>query len=289
MPNTIVVGDSVGLGISQAIPGSQFVGAEGRQLSQMGPDFNSAIAAAGQGDTIIISAGYNGAFSTQDVSLLTNSIQQMRQKGAHVVIAGLRETGMDEAINTQYAATNRQLQQVASATGAVFSTQCTTIGNSLPAGNVHGGYPQLAQACMSAASAGGSPAAAAGTSTATPGAGASAEADRDAESRNQEGGMRGFFLMLSRIPLIGGVFRWLGNLFGMNIPEEPAAAPTTPTAGGTGASTTEPQTTPDERTRAAARDAANGNTAAGTGAEVASASVPVSLPPGNGQRVRGAQ
>lgn len=287
MPNTIVVGDSVGLGISQAIPGSQFVGAEGRQLSQMGPDFNSAIAAAGQGDTIIISAGYNGAFSTQDVSLLTNSIQQMRQKGARVVIAGLRETGMDEAINTQYAATNRQLQQVASATGAVFSNQCTTIGNSLPAGNVHGGYPQLAQACMSAA-AGGSPAAATGASTTTPGAGSSAEADRDAESRNNEGGMRGFFLMLSRIPGIGGIFRWLGNLFGMNIPEEPAAAPTAPTTGGAGASTTEPQTTPDERTRAAARDAASGNAAAGTGASVTSASVPVSLPPGNGQQVRGA-
>ncbi len=279
MPNTIVVGDSVGLGISQAIAGSQFVGAEGRQLGQMGPDFNSAIAAAGQGDTIIISAGYNGAFSEQDVTLLTNSIQQMRQKGARVVIAGLRETGMDAAINTQYAATNRQLQQVASATGAVFSNQCTTIGNSLPAGNVHGGYQQLAQACIAAANTGAAPAAGAAPATGNP----SAEADNAQASRNSGGGIGEFFsgLWTTIQNLFHSLMEWINSLIGPNQNDQ-AAAPSTPGAQGAGGQS---QGAPDERARAAARAAAAGSPAAGTGTD-APVSVP-SLPAATGPLVRG--
>lgn len=279
MPNTIVVGDSVGLGISQAIAGSQFVGAEGRQLSQMAPDFNSAIAAAGQGDTIIISAGYNGAFSPQDVTLLTNSIQQMRQKGAQVVIAGLRETGMDAAINAQYAATNRQLQQVASATGAVFSNQCTTIGNGLPAGNVHGGYQQLAQACIAAANTGAAPAAGAAPATGNP----SAEADNAQANRNSGGGIGEFFSGLwdGIVKFIEKAMNWLSSLFGGG-EGQPGVPGSTPNAGTGGQS----QGAPDERARAAARAAAAGSPAAGTGTD-APVSTP-SLPAATGPLVRGA-
>lgn len=150
-----VVGDSVAEGIAGAIPNSRELGTVSATVPQMEENFRTAINEARTGDTVIISAGYNG-FSRQHATQLQGWVQELREKGATVVIAGIRETGMDAERNRQYAETNRLLGQIATATGAVFSNQCIAIGNRNPAGNVHGGYEALATACLASARSGGS-------------------------------------------------------------------------------------------------------------------------------------
>lgn len=292
MPKTIVVGDSVALGIGQAIPRSM-ISAEGNlRIDQMQNYFNSAIATAESGDTVIVSAGYNSTgpngISTEDLTRLQGWVNQLHTKGARVVIAPLRETGMtgDYAhLNGQTAITNRQLRTL---TNVTVADQCVATANGIPGGEIHGAYPDLARICQASAAASTAVTAspAAGTGTTTNGGNPSAEADNAQANRNS-GGIGDFFrnilTSLSQIPIIGGLFRAIGNLFGLNIPE-PAATTTTAAAAGTGG-TTDTQTTPDERTRAAALAAANGNSAAGTGTDVASVA-PTSLPAARGPLVR---
>ena len=98
MPKTLVVGDSVAVGIGGAIAGAQVFAQNNLRIEDMQSYFNRAIAAAGQGDTVIISAGYNSTtasgLSQSDITLLQTNIDQLVAKGAHVVIAPLRETRM---------------------------------------------------------------------------------------------------------------------------------------------------------------------------------------------------
>ena len=74
---------------------------------------------------------------------------------------------------------------------------------------------------------------------------------------------------------------WISSFFEPNTNDHAAAAATP-------AAVKPPQTTPDARTLEEARAAANGNAAAGTGAEVASAATPTTLPVAEGARVQGA-
>ena len=287
MPNTIVVGDSVGLGISQAITGSRFAGAEGLRIDQMGTHFNSAIASAAQGDTVIISAGYNSTgpngISNEDVQRLQGWIDQLHAKGARVVIAPLRETGMTgdyAALNGRTAQTNRQLATLRNATVA---TGCVATANGIPNGEIHGAYPDLARICQAAlASAPGE----------TPGqeTGNAENNRRAAEQQATEGGFRGFLRGLLDIPILGGIIRFVCGLFGMNFDNNTAAAGGETPNGGAGSGQNQqpangqsqtPEPSNPERANEQARAAVNGSPAAGTGQDATAPGTPGTTPPFN--------
>lgn len=157
MAKTLVVGDSVAAGIGGAIAGAQVFAQNSLRIDQMQSYFDRTIAAAGQGDTVIISAGYNSTgsngLSQSDLNLLQSNIDQLVAKGAHVVIAPLRETGMtaDYArLNGQTARTNTQLRGLRNATVA---DQCVAAANGIAGGEIHGAYPDLARICRAASTA----------------------------------------------------------------------------------------------------------------------------------------
>lgn len=157
MPKTLVVGDSVAVGIGGAISGAQVFARNSLRIDQMQSYFDRAIAAAGQGDTVIISAGYNSTgangLSQADIALLQTNIDQLAAKGAHVVIAPLRETGMtgDYArLNGQTARSNAQLRGLRNATVA---DQCVAAANGIAGGEIHGAYADLARICQAASTA----------------------------------------------------------------------------------------------------------------------------------------
>lgn len=157
MPKTLVVGDSVAVGIGGAISGAQVFAQNSLRIDQMQSYFDRAIAAAGQGDTVIISAGYNSTgadgLSQADIALLQTNIDQLAAKGAHVVVAPLRETGMtgDYArLNGQTARSNTQLRGLRNATVA---DQCVATANGIAGGEIHGAYADLARICQAASTA----------------------------------------------------------------------------------------------------------------------------------------
>jgi len=240
MAQTYVVGDSVALGIGQQIQNARIVAREGARIDQMEPFFNSAIAGVAQGDTVIISAGYNSTgangLSTQDVSRLQGWVDQLHAKGAKVVIAPLREEGMGGAyahLNGKTAQTNQQLRGLRNATVA---DGCVAAANAIAGGEIHGAYTDLARICQTAAGA-------AVAATSGPSAGAETEEQRQTRERNArtaedaqgQGSGGGFMEMImglfSKIgDLIKGLFSWIGGLFGGGNDDAPqaTAAPAAP-------------------------------------------------------------
>lgn len=251
MPNTIVVGDSVGLGISQALTGSTFAGGEGKRIDQMKADFNSAVAAAEKGDTVIISAGYNSTgpngISAADVQSLQTFIDQLGEKGAKVVIVPLRETGMtgDYArLNGQTAKTNEQLRGLK---GATVVEECIATANGIAGGEIHGAYLDLGKKCVDAA-------AKISTGAVTEGEKEATAADESKGDGWDIGGMLSGF-----VEKIKEFFSWLVDLvsgwFGGDEEPKPEAAPTPE------APKEEPAPSDPEKAKAAALEAAQGNSA----------------------------
>ncbi|PZP85493.1 MAG: hypothetical protein DI582_05750 [Azospirillum brasilense] len=240
MAQTYVVGDSVALGIGQQIQNARIVAREGARIDQMEPFFNSAIAGVSQGDTVIISAGYNSTgangLSTQDVSRLQGWVDQLHAKGAKVVIAPLREEGMGGAyahLNGKTAQTNQQLRSLRNATVA---DGCVATANGIAGGEIHGAYGDLARICQTSAGA---------ALAATSGRDAAGETDeqrqtrernaRTAEDAQGQGSGGGFMEMImglfSKIgDLIKGLFSWIGGLFGGGNDDAPQAAAAAPAA-----------------------------------------------------------
>lgn len=185
MPKTLVVGDSVAVGIGGAISGAQVFAQNSLRIDQMQSNFDRAIAAAGQGDTVIISAGYNSTgpngLSQSDLTLLQTNIDRLVAKGAHVVIAPLRETGMAGVyarLNGQTARSNTQLRGLRNATVA---DQCVDTANGIAGGEIHGAYPDLARICQAAAT--GRTAGRGGRRTTATGAPASSDDESDGQAQ----------------------------------------------------------------------------------------------------------
>ena len=113
----------------------------------------------------------------------------------------------------------------------------------------------------------------------------SAEADAAQANRNQGGGFGEWLgeLWTKIQEFFAPIIDWIAGFFDPTTNDH-AAAGSTPGAGGAGNA---PQNAPDARTLEEARGAANGNAAAGTGADVASAAAPVTLPVASGPLVRG--
>lgn len=280
MAQTIVVGDSVGLGISKALSGSMFAGAEGLRIDQMQNHFNSAVATAEKGDIVIISAGYNSTgpngISADDLKSLQTLTDQLNAKGAKVVIAPLRESGMtgDYAkLNGQTAKTNEQLRTLK---GATVAEGCIASANGIAGGEIHGAYTDLGRMCYEAGS----------KAVAPSGAGVRSEADREADSAGSKGEssglegiwetIKGFFSMIAEA--ISGIF---SKLFGSDESKEPATPAATPPA----KPSQEAKAAPDAQAQAAALAAAKDNPAAGTGAEASTVAAPVVLPEAVGPRI----
>lgn len=277
MPNTIVVGDSVGLGISQALKGSSFAGGEGKRIDQMQADFNSAIAAAEKGDTVIISAGYNSTgpngLAEADVKSLQTLATALNEKGAKVVLVPLRETGMtgDYArLNGQTAKTNAQLRTI---TGATVAEAALASANGIPNGEIHGAYLELGRASVEAAARISAPAAAPATAQ-TDGERQAAAADNGKKEQGWGEWIMG---------LINGLIEWITSFFSGGDKAQPETA--SPAATPTAPASEEAKASPDAKTQEAALAAARGNAAAGTGTSVSESSIP-SLPDATGPRVK---
>lgn len=242
MPKTVVVGDSVAVGIGGAIAGAQVFAQNGLRIDQMQRYFDRAIAAAGQGDTVIISAGYNSTgpngLSQADLAFLQTNIDQLVAKGARVVIAPLRESGMagDYArLNGQTIHTNRQLRGLRQATVA---DSCVAVANAIAGGEIHGAYTDLARICRAASTttiaANSRPASRGGRPALATGAPASSQDDADDRSlpasempAPSSSGIMDFFKSLW--DMIAGFFMSLFS--GGTAATAPAAAPaSTPTA-----------------------------------------------------------
>ncbi|MBA4274788.1 MAG: hypothetical protein C0436_03940 [Alphaproteobacteria bacterium] len=155
---TFVVGDSVGVGIGQNIRGAQVYATPGHQIQQMGPHFNQALGAISRGDTVVISAGYNstraGGIPENEQRQLQGWVQQLRDGGAHVVIMGLRETNIGSGyrqLSGRTSISNQQLAGIAQATGASFAEGAIAIANTIPRGEIHGRYAELAREALAVA------------------------------------------------------------------------------------------------------------------------------------------
>lgn len=241
MPKTLVVGDSVAVGIGGAIAGAQVFARERLFIEDMQPYFDRAVAAAGQGDTVIISAGYNSTgpngLSQSDLTLLQTNIDQLVAKGAHVVIAPLRETGMtgDYArLNGQTARSNTQLRGLRNATVA---DQCVATANGIAGGEIHGAYPDLARICQAAATAAraatGPAAGRGGRRTTATGAPASSDEESDGQAQPtgeqsaQSGGGLWDFLKSIWDAIVGFFASIFGGGSATSTTDSPAPAPAT--------------------------------------------------------------
>lgn len=295
------IGDSIAHGMAATLGSVDKAVVNGR-VGDLSGQIDQIQGQIQRGDTIVLSIGYNSAtptgLSAADLQTIQAQVSRLTQAGATVLIPGLRTRGMTSGAHGNFATLNdnadgtpgiasRINEQLGRITGARLLTECTTQANGQSNGDPHAFAAELARICQAAAAssqANTAPAAPAAPETGNGtgngnGANPSAEADNNSFFRN-------LFVGLSQIPLIGGLFRMLGNLFGMNIPEPTpsgASAPATGT-GGTGA---QAQGAPDAQTLAAARAAGQGSPAAGTGAD-ADVAMP-SLPAARGPLVQGAR
>lgn len=292
MAKTFAVGDSVALGIGQAIPGAQIIAHEGRTVATMQPLFNSALAAVEKGDTVIISAGYNSTgangMSADDLKLLQTNVTALAEKGAKVVIAPLREEwpqgGKYAALKGLSSKTNKQLRSI---TGATVAEDCIAVANGLANGEVHGSYDKLSSICTATAAKIAAPAAAVANTD-----GGLTEGEKLAASADAKGGglMDG---LMDFISMIGDLLKGIGekiaevfsSIFGSLTgsgddkvaSNDGAAKPDKPKDEGKGA--------PDAKAKEEALAAAKGNSAAGTGKDVADNGTP-SLPEAKGPKVK---
>jgi hypothetical protein len=264
MAQTYVVGDSVAVGIGQQIQNARVMARSGARIDQMESFFNSAIAGVSQGDTVIVSAGYNSTgangLSTQDVNRLQGWIDQLHAKGAKVVIAPLREEGMSGAyahLNGKTAQTNQQLRSLRNATVA---DGCVAAANGIAGGEIHGAYSDLARICQTAAGAAvaatGGPAVDAETEEQRQTRERNARTAEDAQAQGSSGGfmemIMGFFSKIG--DLIKGFFSWISGLFGGGNDEAPqaAAAPATTQAPQRAPAPEQPAISPEVGAQAAA-------------------------------------
>jgi hypothetical protein len=241
MSKIIVVGDSVAQGIGGAITGAKIFAAQGAKIEGMGEFFSKATAEAGQGDTVIVSAGYNSTgpegLSKADEQRLQGWVQQLRDKGAKVVISGLRDEDMAGSyahLNGRTTKTNTALERIAAATGATFSQRCRAIAGMIPNGEIHGHYNALALECVQATGADNgvvkglaeARAKAAGTATAQS---AAEENEEDKPWYKKIGSFLSSGLS-GLMTIVMGLFSWIGSFFGggdkKSEPAQPAVTPT---------------------------------------------------------------
>lgn len=131
------VGDSIASGLGNAGGVTAAYATPGISLSAMGAHFAEVRTTAVAGDTIIISAGYNGNVSREQ---LTRWIEGLPE-GVNVAILGLREQGLQSGpyphLDGATPERNAILREVAAATGAVFVEESIALANNIPRGEIH--------------------------------------------------------------------------------------------------------------------------------------------------------
>ena len=152
MAHTYAVGDSIAVGCGETdkvdrafATGGMFIGdriVHGVPIAGMAQHFAEVTAAAQSGDTVIVSAGYNGGINAKDRAHLVEWIGALTHKGVHVAILGLREEWKQDGGYSHLRGTTREmnsaLRNIANDTGAVFDDKATMIANGLNRGEIHG-------------------------------------------------------------------------------------------------------------------------------------------------------
>ena len=154
MAHTYSVGDSIAVGCGLSGKVEHAYATSGMPVQAMGEHFAEVTAAAQAGDTVIVSAGYNGGLNSAGKAQLTEWISALTHKGVKVGILGLRESwpngGAYAHLRGTTQAQNASLREIARETGAVFDGKATDIANGLPGGEIHGNFGQLADSCLEA-------------------------------------------------------------------------------------------------------------------------------------------
>ena len=142
--NIYTVGDSIGAGCGNVAGVAGCYATNGMAPSAMGEHFAQALATAKQGDTVILSAGYNGNINETQ---LRTWVQGLRDNGVKVAILALRTEWTAEEVATpnSYASRlaavtperNAALLRIANATGSGFVPDARRLSNALPNGEIH--------------------------------------------------------------------------------------------------------------------------------------------------------
>ena len=157
MAHTYAVGDSIAVGCGQTGKVDHAYATSGMMVRNMGAHFAEVTAAAQPGDTVIVSAGYNGGINSKDKAELVEWISTLTHKGVHVGILNLREKwpnndGYAARIASQTRGWNATLSDIAAKSGATFvhDKDAQDIVNTIPGGEIHGHFGAMVDQCFKA-------------------------------------------------------------------------------------------------------------------------------------------